>query len=410
MRTVTYWLTIFLIFTIPFKEIFVVPGIGSVSRLVGAGVIGIWLFAIVATGKIRKPTPFLIAGIAFILWNFASIIWSLESDKTMERAMALIRMAFLAWLIWDLFTWRMGILRGLQVYVLGCWVSIGSLILNYINGVEAYRNAGGRVSATGFDANEIGIILAFGMPLAWYLVIAKDYRPLGSTLLRYLNYAYIPATIFAIFLTASRGSLLATLPALLFILGTINRLGQIQRVLISILIISSLFVLQDYIPQASLERISTTGQELATTDLNGRTAIWQDGLDIFVDHMILGTGAGTFRAVIESGKAPHNTALALLTDLGIVGFLLFYTTFACCLVSLGRLNRLESRMWLSFLLIWTLGSMVSNWEHKNLSWLLFSMLVANANIPLATQTVRQAAGNLRRNRIFPRLQPLSQRM
>lgn len=386
------------------------PGVGSVSRAVGAGVIGVWLFAILATGKIRKPTPFLIAGIAFILWNFASIIWSLESDKTMERAMALIRMAFLAWLIWDLFTWREGILRGLQAYVLGCCVSIGSLILNYVNGVEAYRNAGGRVSATGFDANEIGIILAIGMPLAWYLVISKDYKPMAGTLLRYLNYAYIPATIFAIFLTASRGSLLATFPALLFILWTINRLGQVQRVLISILIVSSLFVLQDYVPQASLERISTTGQELATTDLNGRTAIWQDGLELFVDHTIFGTGAGTFRAVIESGKAPHNTALALLTDVGIVGFLLFYITFACCLVSLGRMQRLESRMWLSFLLIWTLGSMVSNWEHKNLSWLLFSMIIASSHVPQVTGAVQQATRSITRNRVNPRLQPLSQRL
>lgn len=394
MRTITYWLSVILIFTIPFKEIIAIPGVGSVSLIVGALVIGVWLFTILATGKIRKPSPFLILAIIFFLWNFASVIWSLESDKTMDRAMAFIRMAFLVWLIWDLFTTRVGVLRGLQAYILGAWISIGSLVLNYVNGVEAYRNANGRVSATGFDANEIGIILAIGMPIAWYLIIANDYKPMLPTLLRYLNYAYIPATMFAIFLTASRGSLLATFPALLFILGTFNRLGRIQRIIISILIVVALFVLQGFIPESSLERISTTGQELSSSDLNGRTDIWRDGIDIFADHMILGTGAGTFRAVIESGKAPHNTALALLTDVGIVGFALFYLTFFLCAVNILRADREEARMWLSFLLIWTLGSMVSNWEHKNLTWLLFSMIGASTNLPAITDKAKQAVSRV----------------
>lgn len=390
MRTINYWLSVILIFTMPFKEAIAIPGVGSISLIVGALVIGFWLFTILTTGKIRKPSPFVILAIIFFLWNFASIIWSLEGDKTMDRAMAFIRMAFLVWLIWDLFTTRVGVLRGLQAYVLGAWVSIGSLIFNFINGVEAYRNANGRVSASGFDANEIGIILAIGMPIAWYLVIAKDYDPHNSTILRYLNYAYIPATLFAIFLTASRGSLIATFPALLFIMGTFNRLSRFRRIVISLMIIASLFVLQDFIPKSSLERISTTGQELSSSDLNGRTEIWSDGIVLFADHIWLGTGAGTFRAVIESGKAPHNTGLALLTDLGIIGFLLFYLTFAFCAVNILKTERAEGRMWIAFLLIWLLGSMVSNWEHKNLTWLLFTMVTASTNLPTSADSIKQS--------------------
>lgn len=404
MRSITYGLTLFLIFTIPFKEIFIVPGVGSISRLVGAIVIGFWLFTILATGKFRKPTPFLVAALLFFLWNIASLLWSLESESTMSRALAYARMAFLAWLIWDLFTARVRILRGLQAYVLGCWVSIGSILFNFINGVEAYQYANSRVTATNFDANEIGIILAFGLPIAWYLCIAKGYnlseksrtipafgnavrdfsgqayRSHSFALLRYLNYVYIPAAIFAIFLTASRGSILAMSPALIYIICTVNRLGPFRRIVFSVLTIAALFVLQDFIPQESIDRISTTGQELASFDLNGRIEIWRDGFRLFTDHLFIGTGAGTFANVIKSGKAPHNTALALLTDVGIIGFLLFYLTFILCAINIVRVNRDESWMWLTFLLIWTLGSLVSNWEHKNLSWLLFSMLVAGANI------------------------------
>jgi len=391
MRTITTWLSIILIFTIPFKEAIAIPGIGSVSLIVGALVIPLWLFTVLATGKIRKPSPFVISAIVFFLWNFASLIWTLEGDKTMDRAMAFIRMAFLVWFIWDLFTTRAGILRGFQAYILGAWVSIGSIIFNFINGVEAYRNANGRVSASGFDTNEIGLILAMGMPIAWYLIIAKDYKPHSATILRYINYAYIPATLFAIFLTASRGSLIATFPALLFVIGTFNRLGRFQRIIIGIMIVAALFVLQGYIPESSLERISTTGQELSSSDLNGRTDIWRDGFDIFADHIFLGTGAGTFRAVIESGKAPHNTALALLADLGIIGFLLFGLTVAFCAVNVLHAEREEGRMWISFLLIWFLGSMVSNWEHKNLTWLLFSMIGASTNLPATAGAIRDSA-------------------
>ena len=63
-----------------------------------------------------------------------------------------------------------------------------------------------------------------------------------------------------------------------------------------------------------------------------RIAIWQDSLNYFLDHPLLGTGWGTFRDFYPQYKsiegtrvAPyaHNLPLQILCELGLAGFLLF---------------------------------------------------------------------------------------
>ena len=58
MRKITFWLTLALIFTIPWEDTFRFSvGTGSsFTRLFGLGVAGLWFLTIVVEGRFLKPT------------------------------------------------------------------------------------------------------------------------------------------------------------------------------------------------------------------------------------------------------------------------------------------------------------------------------------------------------------------
>jgi O-Antigen ligase len=86
-------------------------------------------------------------------------------------------------------------------------------------------------------------------------------------------------------------------------------------------------------------QISNTQGRLVSASSSNRWRWWQEAWNAFTDHPVQGTGAGTFGltdriernsplAVVE----PHSTPLQFLTELGLIGFLLYGTL----LVALAR--------------------------------------------------------------------------
>jgi hypothetical protein len=66
-------------------------------------------------------------------------------------------------MIWDLVDSKRRLLIAIQTYVLGAYISVIGTIVNFLKGVEAYRYSGGRYVATGFNANDLAVILALGL-------------------------------------------------------------------------------------------------------------------------------------------------------------------------------------------------------------------------------------------------------
>ncbi len=392
MRRAAYWLSLGLIFTIPFKEIFVLPGIGSVSRVLGLLVAVVWLISIAQSGYVRRPSAFHIVAFAFILWNTASILWSVSPDSSIERSFTYLRIGLFIWFIWDLYDTRTTIWRGCQAYVLGAWITAGSLFINYLNNVEAYHSANGRFAATGFNTNETGLLLALGLPLAWYLAVSD---PLGNLrieadkrssvsagftngLLHWLNFLYVPLALFSILLTASRGSLIATAPLLLVVLVTLGKTSFAQRALLIGGIVAAIMTSATIVPEQNLERLGTTSEEVSASDLNGRVTVWRDGFEIFENNVVLGVGSGAFRSAIETGKAPHNVFVALAVDLGLLGLGLFVLMLMIVFAAVWHQSGVERIVWLALLSTWLLGSMVGNWEYENVTWLFLCLIVKSA--------------------------------
>jgi len=194
------------------------------ARIVGLLVAALWVGTVVFTGKFRKPHLFHLAVYAYLIWNAMSLFWTVDLDLTVTRLRTYFQLAAMVLILWDLYKTSPALNAGLQAYVLGAYVAIGGTVVNYlIDGDQGAR----RFAATGFDANNLGVILALGIPMAWYLAISEN-NSKRAYLSKSLNYAYLPAALLAILLTASRGTLIAILPAFVFVIWSLRRFSFIQ--------------------------------------------------------------------------------------------------------------------------------------------------------------------------------------
>ena len=378
MRKIAFWLSLAFIFSIPWENSVVLPGLGSIARIIGLLATASWMGKVLFKGELRRPHLFHLAMFAYIAWNAATIFWSIKPDNTFNRIETYIQLFIFSLLIWDLLDNRDSLDDGLQMYILGGGVAIVSTIFNYFAGVGV--RGGIRYAASGFDPNDMGITLAIGMPMAWYLATSSRERTLGW-LLRLINYAYIPGAVMAILLAASRTSLIATAPASLYVLMTLSRLRLMTRIIVFSILIYALFIIQPLIPDSSFQRLSQTGDSIASGNLTGRVDIWREGYQVFAAHPLNGVGSGTFRDAIDKKKAPHNVFVALSTETGLIGISLIGLILLIVIQQIWRHPSWTERLlWTSILSIWFLGAITLNWEYRKPTWLLFLLIVCSANV------------------------------
>ena len=222
------------------------------------------------------------------------------------------------------------------------------------------------------------MILALGIPMAWYLVISEANNR-KYDILRLVNCAYIPAALWAILVTGSRGGLGSIMPVFLFILGSFTQLKLFLRILIFAALIGAMFMLQSFVPEQSLERLANTGTEMTEGDLNGRSDLWREGFGVFLEHPLLGVGSHAYRVTVSSGKVAHNFILELLVEVGFIGFGLFAIILFITIQQARRQPKLESRLWYTLLLAWTINALAHNLMTKKYTWLFLSLVIVSAN-------------------------------
>ena len=381
MQKIVFWLSLFLIFTIPFENTLPVASSATISKIIGLATAGLWISLLGLKARIRRPHPFHIMVFLFVLWNAASVYWSIDIDATVSRLITYLQLIGLIYIIWDMYLTIEKLKSGLQAYVLGAYVSVGSTIFNYIRGVSIETGGTiGRYTAAGFDANDLSLILALAVPPAWYLATCKSEGKL-SQILKIVNYAYVPLSLFSVLLTASRGSSISFSIAFLYILLSFSRMRIMMRILIFIILFSTLSVLPSFIPSSSFERISSSSSELRTGNFGGRGKIWIAGFNIFLEHPFIGIGSASFRYANRYDKSPHNTYLAIGAELGLIGLTLFLIILFIVFHSAIYQSKWESKLWLILLLVWAVGAFTLTWAHRKPTLLFMSFIVASGNLP-----------------------------
>jgi purine-cytosine permease-like protein len=170
-------LSLVLIFIIPWEGVINLPGLGTAGSSTGAKFFGLavaafWLATVVVTGQFRRPGPFHIMVWLFVLWNALSAFWSADVNRTVDQVATWAQLLVLVFILWDLYSTRAALLAGLQAFILGEYVAVGSAVANFLSGSVFYTHYQ-RFSPGDTNPDGFGFILALGIPveLAWRLAL-----------------------------------------------------------------------------------------------------------------------------------------------------------------------------------------------------------------------------------------------
>jgi len=379
MRRVALALALALIGVIPLENAVFIEGLGRLSKLVGLVAGGFWGIQALMSGRIRQPRPAHLLILLYILWNVASVLWSIDLEASQARALTYVQILGLAAIVWDCLETEWALRAGLQAYLVGACVPIASAIHNYLTAGTTFYYA--RYSASGFHVDDLGHIVALGIPISWFLALSDAGQGRRGRWIRWANWAYTPPAVLVVFLTASRSSILALGPSLLFALLLLPRLSVRVRTAVVVLSTAALLAIVPLVPESSVERFLRTKDVVTVGGLNGRLEIWREGLDIFAQHPVAGVGTGGFRrANVDIGKAGHNLAISLLAEVGLVGFVLFAAAFLWILRDALVQPPVWRSLWLTLLMIWGLGALTHNWEARKQTWLLLILVTVGAGL------------------------------
>ncbi len=120
-----------------------------------------------------------------------------------------------------------------------------------------------------------------------------------------------------------------------------------------LLVISLSFTFQQIQDSRGFSRVSAFTELLYSGDFvqayldSGRGTVFQDGWEIFSGTPVFGKGFGMFReyASTDTYRHPHNVILELLSELGLVGLILFAIMLAPVIYRLIQLKRVSNSVY-----------------------------------------------------------------
>src|SRR5438876_881586 len=293
MSKAAFWTLWCFVFVLPWDEFILMPVLGTIPRLVGLVASAVGVLHILARRRVRPLSWFHVFALLFVLWAGESAFWSFDPQATRLRFLTYLQLVVLVWLIWEI-AWSPERQRALlQAYVLGVSLAAVVTIRTYLLGVPALE--GTRYSAFSVNVNELGMRLALGLTMAWYLSLSEPHQRVA-----WIWRLYLPLGVTAILLTASRGAFLAALVALAIIPWTVGRLRLRTKVALYALAAGPPLLATQLAPETSLARIQTMRADIDAGYFGGRGAIWTAGLAVAQEHPIAGVGAGAYAAAVEA--------------------------------------------------------------------------------------------------------------
>jgi putative inorganic carbon (HCO3(-)) transporter len=309
----------------------------SVPKLLGLVLVLSW-FALITSGererreRIFSPPAFVLVLIAFVGWAAISAAWAEDPGAAIDATTRFVPNAMLFLIVFAGVRNREQLLWVVGSLVIGAVLSAvyGMVAGAPTDGMVAGAPAGEPERVALGNANETAAALVTGGTLAAALAVALR----GKPVLRLATAIAVPLCVFAVFLTLSRGGLVALGAALI---AAIVMAGRRRG---AVLVIAACAVLATVIYFGAFASVEARDRVLEVEGGTGRTDIWTVGWRMVEDHPLRGVGAGNFPIssihyllepgallrddfIVDSPKVAHNTYLSFLAELGVVGLALF---------------------------------------------------------------------------------------
>ena len=364
------------VFTMAWENIVLIPGIGTVGRLVGLLAFGVGLLAVVDHGRVRNLTAAHRWLALFVIWGCFTCLWSSSLERTQVEALTYLQLLAMIWIFRQLASSEQRQRSLMTAFVLGSYVSSFATYQTYQSGTTtAYH----RYAAQGFNPGDLALLLALSIPFGLYLASTER-----NKLLVWVYRLHCGITLVAILLTAARGALIATGVALLMIPLSFMKWNLQQKFAIGLMGLNGAILISFIVPMTSWTRLGTIGHEISQGTLNERRTIWTAGFEVFSEHPVRGIGLDAFAPAVQRRLytprelgvelVAHNTFLSVLVEAGIIGFSLFLAALVSLWRGIFRLEVAERNLWLVTFSVWTVGVMELTWEYRKPTWLLFGLL------------------------------------
>jgi O-antigen ligase len=286
----------------------------------------------------------------FAGWALVSLTWA---EDTAASSTPLLRYALnliLFLIVYTAVRSRRALTFTLGAYVLGAAIAAAYGLLNPPQDVAYYDVT--RVSGTIGDPNELAAVLVGGTVLAAGLSATLRRAPL-------LRLAAVVASLLCaggIFLSLSRGGLVALGFSLVAAILVAGRRWRLHAIVLAIVVASGAFVYFGfYAGHDASTRVTSFGRG------TGRADIWTVGWRMVEAHPVRGVGVGNFKTasihyllapgailrdefIVDTPKVAHNTYLQVLAELGIVGAALFLAIIGFSLLCILRAARIFERL------------------------------------------------------------------
>ena len=222
-----------------------------------------------------------------------------------------------------------------------------------------------------FTSPHVGMWLAkLAMLPPLFLILYNKYKlKEQENYLIYLFFIISTVLILSVFITGERMSLLLTLASIFIVfMGFIfAKLFSFKKVIILFLLscIAILFFALSF-PETTQRAFFSAIEKILNWKSSDYGLVWQSAYDVWMQSPLFGVGLHKYREACEnlgtygssylnaigSGVCfhPHNISLQLLSETGIVGFILFY--IMVCVLAFSSLKTFYiKKLWLSFALV-----------------------------------------------------------
>lgn len=309
--------------------------------------------------------------LGFIAWCSFSLVWARFPDAAQHKVLLYIAV-FAVTAIIPQYAWDDRVrARLMDAYLVGCVLGILGTAMNFALGnpytSENELVAEGRYSY-GTDPNYLALALVIGIPLALYRA-----GSVSAQWQKTIELLYVPAAVTAVFLTGSRGAVIA-----LIVVVLVYALFSGVRAPALLLAGAGLcVVIGALLPAQISERFAGIPDELRHGTLADRRELWDRGKAVVAEHPLEGIGVGATSGTMDI--AAHNTPLELTMEGGVVSLGLFYGALLVGLYGAWQSNRKESRALIALWAAWIAGSLSLSWEINSITWFLFALLFSAAS-------------------------------
>ena len=424
LRKIVLALMAFLVFSVPIAggRLSINVSLGPIGLMSLVGILA-FLFAIahllfgqrgLGQAKVPMDRSVTLFGV-FVALNFASVGWAQNSGVAISSSMDYLQILVFVWLLLFLRPEPNSLTVILHAFFLGSVFMVANALYDVLSlGFDAI--GGSRTAGFGTGLNSAAFKAALGIPFAFYL------WQRGSPRLRWVYLLYVPAAVFLVLLTGSRGGAAAAIVALLgglWLLLRVEHGGAVRfshkRLFASaavaiVLAFSVLPAAYDRF-QSQADRIASLANPMdheassSTSGFGGRVEIWQRLVKAYADNPVLGVGSGGSRAVWldysgDDGlpvsvywivKSAHNAYFLIASETGTIGLLLYFAVLVSLFVRIQSFPRQERVLFVTLMMMALVNGVVSSaTTGREFNFALFASVIVLVRQELAARERRRA--------------------